>query len=97
MNDLEVNGAPSALGYYKYTRQQFANRDFLNNCVEYLLDENGLISARNKETKMQLLDKQKVEEQQGLWQVLNIGLPLLFMFLVGGFIRFRRKKKYVKN
>jgi ABC-2 type transport system permease protein len=97
VNDMDVNGTPSPLGYYKFTRQTFGNKDFLNNCVEYLLDENGLITARNKETKMQLLDKQRVLEQQGLWQVLNVGLPLAFMFLVGGMIRWRRKKQYVKN
>ena len=96
VNKLDVSGVPSPLGYYKFTKQTFANKDFLMNCIEYLLDDNGLISARNKETQMQLLDKQKVQEKKGMWQVINIGLPLISMFLVGGFIRFRRNRKYVR-
>ncbi|MEZ5022596.1 MAG: hypothetical protein R2728_04920 [Chitinophagales bacterium] len=95
VNDIDVSGVPLPLGYNKFTKQTFANRDFLLNCIEYLLDDNGLISARNKETQMQLLDKQKVLEKKGLWQVLNIGVPLIFMFLIGGWIRWRRKRKYV--
>ncbi|MEZ5009376.1 MAG: gliding motility-associated ABC transporter substrate-binding protein GldG [Chitinophagales bacterium] len=95
VNDIDVSGVPLPLGYNKFTKQTFANRDFLLNCIEYLLDDNGLISARNKETQMQLLDKQKVLEKKGLWQVLNIGVPLIFMFLIGGWIRWRRNKKYV--
>lgn len=95
VNDIDVSGVPLPLGYNKFTKQTFANRDFLLNGIEYLLDDNGLISARNKETQMQLLDKQKVLEKKGLWQVLNIGVPLIFMFLIGGWIRWRRNRKYV--
>ncbi len=95
INDIDVSGAQYPLGYYRFTKETFANRDFLMNCIDYLLDDNDLISARNKETQMQLLDKQKVTEKKGLWQILNIGVPILFMFLVGGLIRWRRNKRYV--
>lgn len=95
VNDIDVSGVPLPLGYYKFTKQTFANRDFLMNCIEYLLDDHGLISARNKETQMQLLDKQQVMEKKGLWQVMNIGIPIIFMFIIGGWIRWRRNRKYV--
>lgn len=92
LNDISVGGVPSPLGYNKYTRQTFANRAFMMNCIEFLMDDNELILSRNKETKMQLLDEPKVKDMQGLWQVLNIAVPLAFMFLVGGVIRWRRRR-----
>ena len=94
VNDVDPSGAPLPLGYYRYTKQTFANRDFLVNCVEYLLDDNGLISTRNKESQMQLLDSVLVDERKGMWQFLNIVVPLIFMLCVGGFIRYNRKRKY---
>lgn len=68
-NDLEANGVPLALGYDKYTRQLYANKDFLLNSIEYLIDDNNLIDARNREVKMRLLDKAKVLEQKTKWQI----------------------------
>jgi ABC-2 type transport system permease protein len=91
-NDIDVTGVPLPLGYYKYTRETFANRDFLLNCIEYLVDDAGLIASRNKETTNQMLDKQIVSERKGMWQVLNIGVPLLFMLIAGGAVRMRRRK-----
>jgi len=95
VNDMDPTGVPLPLGYYRYTRETFANKDFLLNCIEYLLDEEDLIGSRNKETTMQLLDKQMVKEKKGMWQFLHLGIPLIFTLLIGGTIRWFRKRKYV--
>lgn len=93
-NDIDSKNVPLPLGYDKFTRQQFSNKDFLLNCVEYLVDDKGLIEARNREIRMRLLDKAKIADQKNLWQVVNIGLPLLLtgLFIVG--FNNRRKKRY---
>lgn len=91
-NDIDVTGVPLPLGYYKYTRETFANRNFLLNCIEYLVDDQGLIASRNKQTSNRLLDRQMVDERKGMWQVLNIAVPLVFMLLAGGLIRMRRRR-----
>ena len=93
-NDLDAKGVPLALGYDKYTRQLFANKDFLLNCIEYLVDENNLIDARNREVKMRLLDKAKVLEEKTKWQFATFGLPLLLVLIFGLMYNFRRKRKY---
>ncbi|MDB5228001.1 MAG: gliding motility-associated transporter substrate-binding protein GldG [Bacteroidota bacterium] len=95
-NDVDANGVPMALGYDKYSRQMFANKDFLLNCVEYLVDDNNLIEARNREVKMRLLDKAKLLDQKGIWQVINLGLPLVLIFIFGVIYNRRRKAKYAK-
>ncbi|MEZ5053828.1 MAG: gliding motility-associated ABC transporter substrate-binding protein GldG [Chitinophagales bacterium] len=95
-NDLDAQQVPLALGYDKYTRQLFANKDFLLNSVEYLLDDNNLIDARNREIKMRLLDKAKVLEDKTFWQIITVGLPLLLIALVGVFYTIQRKRKYAR-
>ena len=92
-NDFDANNVPLALGYDKYSRQVFANKDFLLNCVEYLVDDNNLIEARNREVKMRLLDKAKVLEQKGKWQLITFVVPLLFTLIFGLIYQFQRKKK----
>lgn len=95
-NDLEANGVPLALGYDKYSRKLYANKDFLVNCVEYLVDENNLIDARNREVKMRLLDKAKVLENKILWQIITFGLPLTLILIFGIGYHIYRQRKYAK-
>ncbi len=95
-NDLDAQQVPLALGYDKYTRQLFANKDFLLNSVEYLLDDNNLIDARNREIKMRLLDKAKVLEDKTFWQIITVGLPLFLITLVGVLYTIQRKRKYAR-
>ncbi len=92
--ERDTKGVPLALGYDKYSRKLFANKDFLLNCVEYLVDDNNLIDARNREIKMRLLDKAKLLNQKGFWQVATFGVPLLLMLVFGVVYNSRRKTKY---
>jgi gliding-associated putative ABC transporter substrate-binding component GldG len=59
-NQLDKNGVPLELGYDKWTNYMYANKEFLLNCINYLLDDNGLINIRNKEVRVSILDKEKV-------------------------------------
>ena len=77
-------------------RKLFANKDFVLNSIEYMIDENNLIAARNREIKMRLLDKAKVLEQKGWWQAITLGIPLGFTGIFGIFYNRRRKAKYGK-
>jgi ABC-2 type transport system permease protein len=62
--------------------------------VEYLLDDNGLIEARNREIKMRLLDKAIINDQKSLWQIVNIALPLALLGIYGIVFNRRRKRKF---
>ncbi|MBP6660320.1 MAG: gliding motility-associated ABC transporter substrate-binding protein GldG, partial [Chitinophagales bacterium] len=66
------------------------------NSIEYMVDDNNLIEARNREIKMRLLDKAKVLNEKGFWQVVNLVLPLLLILLLGIIYNNRRKAKYTK-
>jgi gliding-associated putative ABC transporter substrate-binding component GldG len=95
-NQLDKNYQPLELGYDKWTNNMYANKEFLMNCVNYLLDDNGLINIRSKEVNLPLLDKEKVFENYTYTQVITIGLPILILSLFGIAFTFFRKKKYGK-
>ena len=89
-----LKGKPFDLNRDKWTNQQFGNKDFLLNTVDYLLDDEGLIQLRNKTLQIRTLNKQKAFKERTFWQFLNIILPLILLFAFGFVFNFLRKKKY---
>ncbi|MFV8376829.1 gliding motility-associated ABC transporter substrate-binding protein GldG [Flavobacterium sp. LB1P62] len=95
-NQLDKNFQPVELGYDQRSGNLYDNKDFLINCVNYLLDDNGLINIRSKDLDLPLLDKEKVYENYSATQFITIGLPILILVLFGVLFTFLRKRKYSK-
>ena len=93
-NQLDKNLQPVELGYDQRSGNLYDNKDFMLNCVNYLLDDTGLINIRSKDLDLALLDKEKVFANYGKTQVITIGLPLLILALFGVVFTYLRKRKY---
>lgn len=94
-NDVNPrDGNPQQLGLDPFSQYTFANQDLLMNMVAYLVDENGLIKARNKEVRVRPLDKEKVRVERAFWQFLNLGLPLIVLIIFGIIRSYWRSVKY---
>jgi gliding-associated putative ABC transporter substrate-binding component GldG len=89
-----LKGKPQDLSIDKWTSEEFGNKDFLLNAVDYLLDDEGLLTLRNKSLQINLLDKQKAFKERTFWQFINVGLPLTMLFVFGILFNYLRKKKY---
>ncbi len=87
-------GNPVALGVDPYRKTVYANADFLLNAVDYLIEENGLITAKAKEIKIRPLDKIKIKGEKLKWQLINLVLPLIILLVFGIVKSILRKKKY---
>ena len=92
-NQLQ-KGKPFDLARDKWTDEQFGNKEFLLNAVDYLLDDNGLIELRNKNIQINLLDKKRAYQEKTYWQFINIALPLLILTTFGFIFHYLRKRKY---
>lgn len=92
-NDV-VRNQPQELGFDRWTGQSFGNKEFLENAVNYLLDDDGLINIRAKEVSIAFLDSEKVSSQKTKWQFMTIALPLLLLCLFGIGFNFVRKRRY---
>ncbi len=88
---------PLPNGFDPYTKNTFANKDFILNTVDYLLDSDGLIVARKKEIKLRPLDKVKISNEKWKWQLLNALLPVLIIIIAGIAHYGWRKIKFEKN
>jgi ABC-2 type transport system permease protein len=88
------SGKTYPLGFDKYTGQEFGNKDFVLNCVDYISDDSDLITVRSRELKLRLLNKQKIQDERVKWQLVNTGLPVVVVGLMGLLIMFLRKRKY---
>jgi ABC-2 type transport system permease protein len=93
MNEV-AQGAPLPMGYNKDINFTFANQDFLQNSLDYLTSNSGILETRAKDYTLRLLDPVKVEDNRSFWQFINIILPLLVVLLAGFIFQWIRKRKY---
>jgi len=86
------------LGYDRYAKNKiYGNREFLQNAVNYMLDESSLISIRTKGIKLRQLNQEYLVQHRGQVQVLNMVLPLLLIFVLGLLLNFLRRNRYNKS
>jgi len=96
-NEVRRSGAvetPLALGQDKYTDEVYGNRDFIVNCLNFLVDDNGIMELRSRELKLRLLSSERIRKERIKWQLINILGPVLIVVLAGLVYEFFRKKKY---
>ncbi len=82
------------MGTQQYENYTFANREFLMNAVDYLVNPNGVLETRSKDVTLRLLDKQKILTEKTMWQVINIVVPILLVLLFGWLYQYKRKKTF---
>ena len=88
---------PLPLGFDQYTQNTYANKEFIENAISYLVDGEGLIDIRSRELKVRLLDMTKINQERTKWQVINTLIPIALIIGLGFVMAFIRKKKYSKK
>ncbi len=96
-NVVTQTQGPLSMGMQQYENYQFANKDFLLNAMDYLVNNSGILETRSKDFTLRLLNKQKVAAQKTMWQFINIGLPVLLVLLFGWLYQLRRKKQFAAD
>lgn len=97
-NEVSWSGGdpePVTLGLDRYTMQTFGNKDFLVNCINYLVNDNGLIEMRSRELKPRLLDQARIKSGRGVWQLVNTVLPVIIIVLAGVAYNLLRRRRYI--
>jgi ABC-2 type transport system permease protein len=93
-NNVSAKGEIYPLGFEQFSRQTFANKDFVLNCIEYLIDPNNLLSTRNKEIKVRQLDAQRTKTEGTKWKSLNLILPLSLVIVFAFIFNYLRKRRW---
>ena len=93
-NVVTQSQGPLPMGMQQYENYQFANKDFVMNALDYMVNNNGLLETRSKDLTLRLLDKQKITEQKTMWQSINIVIPILLVLLFGWLYQLKRKRDF---
>ncbi|MGM9838341.1 MAG: gliding motility-associated ABC transporter substrate-binding protein GldG [Paludibacteraceae bacterium] len=94
-NDIQ-QGEALPLGYDRYSGMQFSNRDFLTNAILYLSDDEGLISLREKNVVLRLLNDKRAYQNRTSIQLISTISPILLLGIAGMFFIVIRKRKYTR-
>jgi ABC-2 type transport system permease protein len=92
----KTDQSPFPLGVDRFSQQNYGNKSFLLNIADDFTDENNLISLRNKEIKLRLLDQTLLRTEKTKWQLINSVLPLVLLICFAIFQHYYRKYKYTK-
>ncbi len=84
------------LGYDELTKEDFGNKDFILNAVNYLCDDEGWMELRARSYTLRLLNKNKVSNESFKWKMINLVLPLIYILLIAVFVFIYRKIAYTK-
>ncbi|MNR10399.1 hypothetical protein D3C85_1266470 [compost metagenome] len=90
------DGSAFPLGFDRYTQKNYGNKALLLNIADYLSNDDNLITLRNKEVKIRLLDKARLRIEKLHWQIINMALPLFLLISFAIFQHYYRKHKYTR-
>lgn len=88
---------PMGMNPFTYGTQRqfpFANKEFLLNALDYLINQNGLAEAKAKDYTVAFLDSKKIATQRSSWQIVNIALPVSMVIIFALLFQYRRKRKF---
>ncbi len=96
-NDFNLEDeSPLPMGVDPYSQTTYANEDFLMKALDYLLDEDQLLQARNREVKIRPMDRAKIQGPGATLRWFNVFLPLLVIAIAGIIKFYTRSLKYAK-
>jgi len=94
-NDVSGSGTVFPLGYDKNIKYTYpGNKHFLINAIQYLCDDSGLSHLKTKELSLRMLDKEKVQKNKLLIQLINIIFPIVVLLIFAFYFIQNKKRKY---
>ncbi len=96
-----IKDQPLSMGVNPYTAQSnnafpISNRQFVENSLDYLVNNNGLYASRSKDYTLRLLDGEKIRDQKITWQLIDLLLPVLLIIITGLVYQQWRRNKYAR-
>lgn len=89
---------PQALGFDRYAKRVvYDNKEFLLNCMNYLLDDKALISVRSRTIRLRKLDEKLISEYRTRIQIENAAVPIVAVMGLGGLLVYLRKRRWTRS
>lgn len=88
---------PLPAGFDRYSKTQFGNRDFLVQSILWLTDDADLISLRQRQVTLRLINTQTAYARRSLIQWISILAPILILLIIGLSVTAVRTYRYRKT
>ena len=90
-----VRGGLGEMGLNSTSEEEarYGNRDFLRNCVEYILGEEDMIIQEATLRKDVYMDTERLSRTRSKWLWINFLTPLLSLLCMGGLVYYIRKQR----
>jgi len=72
----------------------FGNKEFIQNSVDYVMDDHSVLDIRSRQITLRRIDNSKIQQNAGFYKIINLSIPsllVLFLALIFGYIV---RKKY---
>lgn len=98
-------GRPMRLGEDKYSLRpdnpkqrpvSYDNQNFLTNCIDFLLGETDFLNLKNRKLEIPTLNETRVKLNKSTWQLTNLIVPTVLIWILGMGLIWWRKKKFSK-
>jgi len=100
-NDVDMRSGkpmPIALGYDpQFRRVLYDNKEFLMNCMNYLLDDQALISVRSRTIELRKMAEEKIISSGNTIKAINTVAPILLVMVLGIIQFIWRKKRWTSK
>jgi len=100
-NDVDMRGGkpmPIALGYDpQFRRVLYDNKEFLMNCMNYLLDDQALISVRSRTIELRKMAEEKIIRSGSTIKAINTVVPIVLVMALGIIQFIWRKKRWTSK
>jgi len=87
-------GKPLSLGFDKYSGKNYGNKDFLLNCVNYLLGDQKLVNLRTKNIQLATFNQEKLAEKGDFWKGFNLVAGVVIIGIFGFVYSYLRRRKF---
>lgn len=77
-------------------RYVYGNLEFFLNAMDYLMNNEEIISLRARTITIRRLNEEKVLKEKRFWQFFNVGMPVLFIIVFGIGQHLYRVRKYTR-
>jgi gliding-associated putative ABC transporter substrate-binding component GldG len=72
----------------------FGNQEFFQNLVDYMMGDNSVLDIRSREIEIHKIDNEKVKEYATTYKIVNVGLPVVLILILGFLLYFIRKQRF---
>ena len=92
-NQLD-KGNPLELGYDKWTNNFYYNKEFIQQSIHHLMENQSLLTIQNKSLVISHLDIEKVNNMSGILKTSLLMIPILILILMGVVVYYWRKHRF---